>query len=115
MVRLNPWVYEKANHRVTRLNFSKNFLKRILVHAELFGTIILCRPNIVLEVGSGSLIHSHILSYLGIKCIGIDINIASKKIYINEKRFGKKKTEFILADAFNLPFKKNSFDIIFSS
>ena len=91
------------------------FLYNIIAHLEYLMVIFLLRPKLILEVGCGTGTHSCFLSYFNIKCVALEI---SKEIAIlaraYNRRFKGRIYDFVIADAFHLPFKNDSFDVCFS-
>lgn len=69
----------------------------------------------VLEIGCGT---GNILTYIAktknCKCYGIDISPLSQKLVSFFEKERKTKVNFLLGDAFNLPFKNNFFDVVYS-
>jgi len=89
------------------------FLGNLYSHKEFLTCILNYEPKKVLEIGCGTAGMSIFLSYLGLDITAID----------NDKNLLKKQKEIIkkfnsrvnlqYADAFSLPFKDNSFDLVF--
>jgi ubiquinone/menaquinone biosynthesis C-methylase UbiE len=67
----------------------------------------LCNVNRILDVGCGTGSYTHIVDREG--CVGIDLDINALKI---AKKYCK-YSEFIVSSAFSLPFRDETFDIIF--
>lgn len=71
-------------------------------------------PKSALEVGAGTGFHSCFISYFRINVVALDINRGVIEIARrNENHFGG-KVSFVVASAFNLPFKDNCFDVCLS-
>jgi len=89
------------------------FIGNLYGHKEFLSQIVSFKPKRVLEVGSGSALMSIFLSYLGMNVTAVDND---KKLLASQKEIitlYNAKIKLKYADAFNLPFKKNEFDIIF--
>jgi ubiquinone/menaquinone biosynthesis C-methylase UbiE len=70
------------------------------------------KNKLVLDVGCGTGRFMEVVHNAGAEIIGIDLSYAVDVAFDN---FGLKKTVHIIqADVFNLPFKENTFDIIYS-
>ncbi|MDC0120687.1 class I SAM-dependent methyltransferase [Amylibacter sp.] len=65
----------------------------------------------VLDVGVGVGRYAQIASKLGAKVVGIDL---SSSVDVAKKNLSESDVEIVQADTFNLPFAKQSFDIIYS-
>ncbi len=92
----------------------KRYLWRILNHVEFLYNIIQLRPKYAIEIGIGTASHSFFVGHFTPFVVGIDNDFQIvKSAKESSKRFGK-RARFIVADAFNLPFKKSSFDLCFS-
>lgn len=91
------------------------YLDKIADHKFYLEKIIELRPKRVLEVGCGPGIRSVFLSCLGIDCVALD---SDKGIVDSVKRYNKKfhgKAGVVQGDAFKLPYKDQSFDIVFNA
>ncbi len=96
-----------------RLNIIK-FTKRIICNIELIFLIIKHLPQSVIEIGTGTGALSAFISWFLPTVIAIDNDKeVLKRAKINCKRYGR-KVNFVVADAFNLPFKDNATMICFS-
>ena len=92
-----------------------DYLRRIVGHLDLLIPILLRFPGLALEVGCGTASHSCFLTYFGTQCISTDINpTAMRKARETRCRF-KGKNRLVLADAFDLPFPSETFDLCFST
>jgi SAM-dependent methyltransferase len=92
------------------------YLRDILAHAEYLLEVIMSRPKIAVEFGCGTGFHGCFISKFIRHLVCLDLNtailVAAKA---NVKNFGiKRKIDFIVADAFHLPFRSLSFDVSFS-
>jgi ubiquinone/menaquinone biosynthesis C-methylase UbiE len=68
----------------------------------------------VLEVGcTNGFTTLEVARVLGCKTYGIDIN--NKSLFNARNRITKEKAKFIYGDAYNIPFKDNSFDLVICS
>jgi len=72
----------------------------------------LLKNKIILEAGCGQGRHTHYVAELAKEVISIDASKAIDVALYNTKKFNN--IHFIQADIYNLPFKKNFFDFIFS-
>lgn len=88
-------------------------IRNTACHLELFKSIAAENPKRVLEIGTGTGTMAIFLSYLGFEVSSLDSNreVLKKAARVSRKLNGKVK--FILGDAFSLPFKDLSFDLIF--
>ena len=93
----------------------KKYLEKLSEHSHYMDKIIELNPSSTLEVGCGPGTRSIFLSYLGIKAKAIDIDkgIINQVIEYNKKFKGLAEIE--TADAFNLPYKDNFFDVVFNA
>ncbi len=98
--------------------YSKSFdfeflIRNTYVHLDMFKSIYNERPKRLLEVGVGSGSMSIFWSYLGLKLFALDNDprVLEKAKYMSKSLNGNVK--FVYGDAFKLPFKDNSFDVIF--
>ncbi len=92
----------------------KDFLHELESHTELFSSIMEEKPVKILEVGVGSGRMSIFLSWLGFDVIGMDNNPKIVKIATQTKKNLNGSASFQAADAFNLPYKNNTIDCVFS-
>ena len=92
----------------------KSYLLDIIGHLHYILSILANLPKSILEIGSGTGYHSCFLSYFGITTIALDINRGVIEIARRNKAQFRGKVDFVVASAFNLPFKDNCFDICFS-
>lgn len=110
----NPRFEKEWNDFYGRPPLPKRHLWRIINHPEFLWDILKRRPNKILEVGIGTASHSCFLSYFIPFTVGIDNDFRiAKNAKKGNKKFGK-PVRFIVADAFCLPFKKDSLDLCFS-
>lgn len=89
------------------------FIKNIFFHLPLFKSIYQQNPTRILEIGSGTATMSIFLSYLGLQVTSLEND---KKVLKEAKKLVKKfkgRVNFILGDAFRLPFEDKSFDVVF--
>lgn len=98
--------------RFEKLSSSYGFFRMGIHHLYLFFNILKYKPNKVLEVGSGTSRMSVLVSLFIKKVVALDkdTKLINKAVNITNRP----NVEFIIGDAFNLPFKDNSFDIVFS-
>lgn len=92
----------------------KDFLSNLQTHAEFIEAIFNERPQKILEVGIGTGGMGLFFSLLGIETVGVDNNDKIIKAAKNLNRKLGGKTTLTNANAFQLPFGNNSFDLIFS-
>lgn len=98
----------------TKFNF-RTFLKIISGHIYLFYIILKFRAKKILEVGCGTSSMSIFLSFFVKDVVALDKNPQLIKQGMNfSRKFKRKNIKFICGDAFDLPFKDNLFDIVFS-
>lgn len=91
----------------------KYLIKNTFFHLPMFELIYKENPKKILEIGSGSGTMAIFLSYLGFDVISLDND---KKILFDAKRVTKKfngRVKFTFGNAFKLPFREKSFDVIF--
>lgn len=88
-------------------------VKNTFFHLELFTAIWEKSPKKILEVGLGTGSMSIFFSYLGCDVTGLDNdkNILKKAGNLSRKLNGRVK--FVYGGAFKLPFKDQSFDVVF--
>lgn len=102
------WNWNKFNLKSSNTNW---FMNRV---SETFASYVPDGSK-VLEIGCGT---GNILTYLTQikKCnsYGIDISKESKNIVEIFEKQRQSKVNFIVGDGFNIPFKKNSFDVVYS-
>lgn len=92
----------------------KGFMLDVIGHTYYILSILARLPRSALEIGSGTGFHSCFISYFRINVVALDINREIIEISRrNVKRFGG-KASFVVASAFNLPFKDKCFDVCFS-
>jgi ubiquinone/menaquinone biosynthesis C-methylase UbiE len=96
-IKWDPIVDDRPNTSSPRIKFSQEFTKENL--RESNGNI--------LDLGCGTGSYTYIVDRDG--CIGIDLHLNALKI---AKKYCK-RSEFIVASAFNLPFRNEVFDVIF--
>ena len=89
-------------------NGSKESEARLLAQSGLQSEYF--RNKTVLEIGSGNGRFTEILLKYGAKVVSIDYTTAIDANYVNNHNAGN--SLFIQADLFNLPIKKNAFDIV---
>jgi SAM-dependent methyltransferase len=97
-----------------RLTSRWGYIASILYHALFLFSIIRRHPKCTLEVGCGRGFHSIFLSYFVHSVIGIDTNkeVIALARQCNIRFHGKAR--FQLIDGHRIPFRDNSFDIVFS-
>lgn len=111
--------YEMNEHKEW-LNFYgrpltlKRYLWRIVNHLEFLYTIIRQKPKSAIEIGIGTAAHSLFVSHFVPSVIGVDDNLQIVKFAKESSKKLGNSVKFIVASAFNLPFKANSFDLCFS-
>lgn len=90
------------------------FLNNICVHRSFLEAIIAESPRRILEVGIGTGTMGLFLSFLGLECTCVDNSekIIKKAEILNKKLRGK--AMIIKANALDLPFSDQSFDVVFS-
>ncbi|HML03237.1 MAG TPA: class I SAM-dependent methyltransferase [Candidatus Bathyarchaeia archaeon] len=92
----------------------KVFALDVTGHIYYILSILARLPKSALEVGSGTGFHSCFISYFGVNVVALDIDREVIELSRrNIKRFGG-KASFVVASAFNLPFKDECFDVCFS-
>jgi ubiquinone/menaquinone biosynthesis C-methylase UbiE len=92
----------------------EQFLENICIHKDFIGEILNSRPERIIEVGCGSASLSIFLSHFKCSVTAVDnIDEILDNAKISSDSFNG-KVLFKKADAFNLPFENNSFDIAFS-
>jgi hypothetical protein len=92
----------------------KRYLWRILNHVEFLYDAIRSKPKSIIEIGIGTASHCLSISHFCQLTVGIDDDLQIVKSAVaSGKRFGK-GVKFIVADAFHLPFKEDSFDLCLS-
>ena len=92
----DPVFDSKPTSDIPRMKFSKTFSK------EFFK-----KEYLVLDVGCGTGSYTQIID--GDNCVAMDLDMNALKI---AKQFCK-KSNFVIASALNLPFRENTFDIMF--
>lgn len=91
----------------------EKFIGNLYGQKEFINKILSYEPQRVLEIGAGSATMSIFLSYLGIRVTAIDKDKRLLKIQKKTTEYYNSKIKIKYADAFRLPYKKNSFDLIF--
>jgi hypothetical protein len=92
----------------------KRYLWRILNHVEFLYDVIRSKPRSIIEIGIGTASHCLSLSHFCALAVGIDDDLRIVKSAVaSGRRFGK-DVKFVVADAFKLPFKEDSFDLCLS-
>jgi ubiquinone/menaquinone biosynthesis C-methylase UbiE len=94
--RWNPTFDSEPTSDIPRMVFGHSLAKNHLRNV-----------NRILDIGCGIGSYTHIVDRKG--CVGIDLDINALKI---AKKYCK-CSEFIVSSAFNLPFRDETFDIIF--
>lgn len=89
------------------------FINHIYTHSIFLNAIFAEKANKLLETGVGGGSMSIFLSYLGLKITTIDNDDEVIKIAKQNNEILKGGIEVIKADAFNIPFPDNSFDLVF--
>ncbi len=100
-----------------KLYYSKNLFARLIFRSRIKNALSLISPlnKVVLDVGCGTGFMAYNLSKNGARTIACDLKIKLNKsnAVFNELLSGP-KIDFSTADIFHLPFKPNSFDIIYA-
>ena len=96
-IKWDPIVDDKPNTTSPRIKFSQEFTKENQRKSN----------GNVLDLGCGTGSFTYIVDREG--CVGIDLHINALKI---AKKYCK-CSEFIVSSAFNLPFRDETFDIVF--
>lgn len=113
------WEFSKQNNmNQWGYFYSKSYdldylIQNTACHREMFDLIFEENPKKVLEVGIGTGSMSIFLSYLGFDVTALDND---KQVLSKAKKLANKlngKVKFLLGDAFKIPFKDNSFDVVF--
>ncbi|MDD5528433.1 MAG: class I SAM-dependent methyltransferase [bacterium] len=92
----------------------KRYLWRIANHLEFLHNVIQCKPKKAVEIGIGTAAHSFLVSYFVPFVVAVDNDLSIIKFAkTSNKHFGR-PIRFVVADAFNLPFKNSSTDLFFS-
>lgn len=88
-------------------------IKNAACHEPMILSIYQAKPVRILEIGSGTGSLSAFLSYLGFKVVSVDNDkgVLKKATALTKKLNGRVK--YLYADAFKLPFKDKSFDLVF--
>ncbi len=107
------WQQYYKQRRVSLERFINNIWDHKPFLVEITST---CRKNKkeILEVGSGSGALSIFLSHLGYKIISIDRDEGVLNIAEQNSAYLNGKVTFQIADAYNLPFNSDNFDLCFS-
>ena len=112
-------VKANENHReyLNRLNFYRAVGLDNEKEREVIGNLINFNPQSVLEIGTGKGV---LTTYLAKQCdnvVTIDIDEDTQRIAKLNALYADvhKKIDFIIADAVNLPFKDNNFDLVISA
>jgi SAM-dependent methyltransferase len=95
-IKWNSAVDDRPNPHSPRIRFSRNFSEKYLKGAKR-----------ILDIGCGIGSYTYLID--SNNCFGIDVDMNALKI---AKRYCS-NSDFILASVLNLPFKEESFDIIF--
>jgi len=96
-------------------NFSRlKTIRNNFVHSYYLFKILKEKPKSVLEVGCGTGSQSSLLSYFIKDVYAIDNNVKVIKMAKNLNKGRNGRVKYIYADAFNLPFENNRFDLCFS-
>jgi ubiquinone/menaquinone biosynthesis C-methylase UbiE len=90
-------VDDKPDTTSPRIKFSQEFARQNQMESH----------GNVLDLGCGTGSYTYIVDREG--CVGIDLHINALKI---AKKYCK-SSEFIVSSAFNLPFRDETFDIVF--
>lgn len=107
--------YSKYHDEVWRKRFDSVFPLRRFVHQEEYELAVkMVAGKRVLDVGTGEGVVPFLAKKPGRKIVAVDISRANIKAAKarQEKGNWRPKTEFLLADAENLPFADNSFDTV---
>ena len=95
--------------------WSLSLIRDVLAHLEYLLCIIVGFRWKALEIGCGTGLHSCFISYFGIEVISIDVNLKVVKMASsNSRHYKAKNVSFVVADARNLPFKDEVFNVCFS-
>ncbi len=89
------------------------FIDHIYSHRIFLNAIFTEGVKRLLEIGTGSGSMSIFLSHLGFQITSIDNNDEVIKIAQQNNEILRGNLKIIKADAFNLPFSENSFDLVF--
>jgi len=109
--------YTFYHDRITEKRYNSPYWIRRYAHRQIYAQFL---PHLkpgqrVLDAGCGEGVLSYILARSGLEVIGVDIS--APNIH-NARRFAEElglRVEFLQADAANLPFSDNSFDVVVSS
>lgn len=105
--------FEWIIHRTTQLDsFNKNHISRDTFFEKTGFEKKELKGKLVLDAGCGMGRFAEIAANYGAEVIGIDLSFAVDAAYQNLDK--RRKCHFIQADIFNLPFKEETFDFIFS-
>jgi ubiquinone/menaquinone biosynthesis C-methylase UbiE len=101
--------WAKAYERPVELG---SFVDNVCSHNDHFVEITSRRPRRVLEVGVGGGSSPVFLSHLGVEVVAVDNNsgVLDAARTVNGRLNGRMQLQS--ADAFNLPFEANSFDMV---
>src|SRR4051812_31004212 len=89
-------------------------LGNLYQHTELFEEVLREGPNTVLEVGVGTGSMSTFLSWLGREVTALDNDPdVLARAEQNNHEFGGRHIDYVIGDAFALPFAPDSFDLAF--
>ncbi len=107
------FAFEWQIHKTTQLDsYNKNQISRQTFDEKTRFEKRDLKDKLVLDVGCGMGRFMEVAKDYGAEVIGVDLSKAVDVARANLKRF--KKCHFIQADVFNLPFKANTFETIFS-
>lgn len=105
--------FEWTKHRHTQLDsYNHNHISRDTFFAKTGFSKKDLKGKLVLDAGCGMGRFSEIAADAGVEVIGIDLSLAVDAARENLKN--RKSCHFIQADIFQLPFRPNTFDAIFS-
>lgn len=104
--------YQWNKHRLTQLDNEKSKVSESTLKTKTDLTAEKVNGKLILDVGCGMGRFGDVVSRWGGEVVGIDLSTAVDAAYEN---IGiRKKVHIVQADIYELPFKEETFDIIFS-